>query len=260
MFKNLIKYSLRSFKRQRAYIIINILGLSIGIACSLLIALFVINEAGYDRFNVKKDRIFRLVLNGKLGGQEFLGAYTCAPIGPTMLREYPEVEDYLRMNGRGPTVVEYKDLTFTEDHVVEADSTFFNFFSIPLIKGEPKNVLNAPRRAVVTRSTAKRIFGNEDPIDKPLKIGNDTARYIVSGIMEDVPDNSHFEANIVTSFMTNPRSQNPIWLSNSFSTYLLLKPNTDYKTVDDKIPAMLEKYVGPEVQRFMGISIKDFLA
>jgi putative ABC transport system permease protein len=260
MFSNLFKYSIRSFKRQRSYIIINILGLSIGIACSLLIALFVINEASYDNFNVKKDRIFRLVLNGKLGGQEFLGAVTCAPIGPTMLSEFPEVEDYLRMSGRGPTVVEYKDLTFTDDHVVEADSAFFNFFSIPLIKGDPKNVLNAPRRAVISQSTAKRIFGNEDPIDKPLKIGNDTARYIVSGVMEDVPDNSHFEASILTSFMTNPRSRNPIWLSNSFSTYLLLKPNSDYKTVDAKIPAMLEKYVGPEVQRFMGISLSDFYA
>jgi putative ABC transport system permease protein len=260
MFKNLIKHSLRSFKRQRAYIFINILGLSIGIACSLLIALFVINEAGYDRFNVKKDRIFRLVLNGKIGGQEFIGAFTCAPIGPTMLREFPEVEDYLRMTGRGPTVVEYKDLTFTDDHVVDADSTFFNFFSIPLIKGDPKNVLNAPRRAVISKSTVKRIFGDEDPIDKPLKIGNDTARYIISGVMEDVPGNSHFEANILTSFMTNPRSQNPIWLSNSFSTYLLLKPNSSYVTVDEKIPAMLQKYVGPEVQRLMGISLGDFAA
>jgi putative ABC transport system permease protein len=260
MLKNLLNYSLRSFKRQRSYIIINILGLSIGIACSLLIAIYVINEASYDRFNVKKDRIYRLVLNGKLSGQEFVGAYTCAPIGPTMLREYPEVEDYLRMTGRGPTVVEYGDQTFTDDHVVEADSAFFNFFSIPLLKGDPKNVLNAPRRAVVSESTAKRIFGNENPIDKAIKIGDDTARFIISGIMADVPGNSHFEASILTSFMTNPRSQNPIWLSNSFSTYLLLKPNTSYVTVDEKIPAMLEKYVGPEVQRFMGISIEDFIA
>ncbi len=260
MLKNLISHSLRSFKRQSSYLIINIIGLSIGIACSLLIALYVINEASYDRFNIKRDRIFRLVLNGKLGGQEFLGAYTCAPIGPTMLREYPEVEDYLRMTGRGPTVVEYKDLTFTDDHIIEADSSFFNFFSIPLIKGDPKNVLNAPRRAVVSESTAKRIFGDEDPIDKPIKIGDDTVRYIISGIMSDVPGNSHFEADILTSFMTDPRSQNPIWLSNSYSTYLLLKPNTDYKTVDGKIPAMLEKYVGPEVQRFMGISLEDFRA
>ena len=260
MLQNLIKYSLRSFKRQRTYIIINILGLSIGIACSLLIALFVINEAGYDRFNVKKDRIFRLVLNGKLGGQEFLGAYTCSPIGPTMVKEFPEVEDYLRMNGRGPTIVEYEDQTFTDDHVVEADSSFFNFFSIPLIKGDPGNVLNSPRRAVLSASTAKKIFGDEDPVDKAIKIGDDTARYIISGIMSDVPGNSHFEASILTSFMTNPRSQNPVWLSNSFSTYLLLKPNTNYVTVDEKIPVMLEKYVGPEVQRFMGISLQDFFA
>jgi putative ABC transport system permease protein len=260
MISNIIKYSLRSFKRQRAYILINILGLSIGIACSLLIALFVINEAGYDRFNVKRDRIYRLVLNGKIGGQEIVGAYTCAPIGPTMLREFPEVEDYLRMTGRGPTVVEYKDQTFTDDHVVEADSSFFNFFSIPVIKGDPKNMLNAPRKAVLSESAAKRIFGDEDPIDKAIRIGNDTARFIISGVMSDIPGNSHFEANILTSFMTNPRSQNPIWLSNSFSTYLLLKPNSNFETVDQKIPAMLEKYVGPEVQRFMGISIDDFIA
>src|SRR4030043_2428042 len=127
MFSNLFKYSIRSFKRQRSYIIINILGLAIGIACSLLIALFVINEASYDRFNVKKDRIYRLVLNGKIGGQEFVGAVTCAPIGPTMLREYPEVEDYLRMTGRGPTVVEYEERTFTDDHEGEAVSSFFTF-------------------------------------------------------------------------------------------------------------------------------------
>lgn len=260
MLSNLIKYSLRSFKRQRAYVIINILGLSIGIACSLLIALFVINEAGYDKYNVKKDRIYRLVLNCKIGGQEFVGAYTCAIIGPTMLNEFPEIENFLRMTGRGPTVVEYKDLTFTDDHVVEADSTFFDFFSIPVIKGDPKNMLNAPRKAVLSESTASKIFGDEDPIDKAIMIGNDTARYIISGVMADIPGNSHFEANIITSFMTNPRSQNPIWLSNSFSTYLLLKPNTSYVTVDEKIPAMLEKYVGPEVQQFMGITLEDFAA
>ncbi len=259
MFSNLIKHSLRSFKRQRSYILINIFGLSVGIACSLLIALFVLNEAGYDKYNVKKDRIYRLVLNGKIGGQELIGAYTCAAIGPTMLREFPEVEDYLRMNGRGPTVVEYKDQTFTDDHVVEADSTFFNFFSIQVLKGDPKNLLNQPRRAVLSESTALRIFGNEDPIDKAIKIGNDTARYFISGIMSDIPGNSHFEANILVSFMTNPRSQDPIWLSNSFSTYLLFKPNTSYKTAEAKIPTLLEKYVGPEIQRFMGISIEDFL-
>ena len=109
---------------------------------------------------------------------------------------------------------------------MEADSSFFNFFSIPVLKGDLKNLLNAPRKVVLSESTAKKIFGNENPIDKPIKIGSDTVRYIITGVMADIPENSHFEANIISSFMTNPRSKDPVWLSNSFSTYLLLKPNT----------------------------------
>src|SRR5512136_1533557 len=104
MFSNLFRYSIRSFKRQRAYVIINILGLAIGIACSLLIALYVINESSFDRFNLKKDRIFRVILNGKIGGQEITGASTPAVMGPTIAKEFPEVEDFLRMDGVGPTV------------------------------------------------------------------------------------------------------------------------------------------------------------
>ena len=260
MFTNLIKYSIRSFKRQRAYIIINILGLSIGIACSLLIALFVLNEMSYENFNTKKDRIFRLILNGKLGGQEVTVAYSAAVIGPTMLKEMPEVEDFLRMNGGGSTSVEYNNQTFGEEKLIEADSSFFNFFSIPVLKGDPKNLLNAPRKAVLSESTAKKIFGSENPIDKTLRIGSDTTRYIISGVMGDIPENTHFRADILTSFMTNPRSQNPTWMSNSFSTYLLLKPNSGYKTVEAKMLEMVVKYVGPEIQKYMGVSLTDFAA
>src|ERR1035437_5770131 len=216
MFKNLIRYSVRSFKRQRAYIIINILGLSIGIACSLLIALYVINEASYDKFNIKKDRIFRTILNGKIGGQEVTVSASPAIMGPAMLKEFPEIEDFLRMNGAGPTVIEYNNQTFTEDHLVEADSSFFNFFSIPVLKGDPKNLLNAPRKAVLSESTAKKIFGNENPIDKPIRIGSDSVRFTVTGVMADIPQNSHLEANIISSFMTTPRSKNSVWMSNRF--------------------------------------------
>jgi putative ABC transport system permease protein len=258
MFTNLLKHSLRSFQRQRSYIIINILGLSIGIACSLLIALFVINEASFDRYNIKKDRIFRAVLNGKIGGQELLVSYSAAVMGPVLLKEFPEVEDFLRMTGRGPTIIGYNDQTFTEDNMIEADSSFFNFFSIPVIKGDIKNLLNAPHKVVLSESTAKKIFRNENPIDKSLKLGSDTIRYIVSGVMADIPENSHFKASLIGSFMTNPRSKNPTWLSNSFSTYLLLKPNTSYIAVDEKLPELLKKYVGPELQQYMGVAIADF--
>ncbi len=201
-----------------------------------------------------------MILNGKIGGQEVTVTYSAAVIGPTMLKEVPEVEDFLRMNGVGPTTVEYNKQAFVEDHIVEADSSFFNFFSIPVIKGDPHNMLNAPRKAVLSESTAKKIFGKENPIDKTIKIGSDTLRYTITGVMGDVPDNSHFEASIITSFMTNPGSKNPTWLSNSFSTYLLLKPNSSYKTVDAKMPEMIIKYVGPELQKYMGVSITDFAA
>ncbi len=259
MFNNLIKYSLRSFKRQRAYIVINILGLSIGIACSLLIALYVINASGYDKFNVKKDRLFRVILNGKIGGQEITGSYTPAIMGPTLPREFPEVEGFLRMDGVGPTVVEYNKQSFTDNNIISADSSFFNFFSIPVLRGDPANLLNSTYKVVLSESTARKMFGKENPIDKMIKIGNDTTRFVVTGVMGDVPANSHFDASMITSFMTNPRSKDQIWLNNSISLYLLLKPNSSYTTVDSKFNDLIAKYVGPEVQKYMGISIEEFL-
>ncbi len=259
MFNNILKHSIRSFKRQRAYIIINILGLSIGIACSLLITLYVINEASYDRFNVKKDRIFRVILNGKLGEQEIIASSTPAVMGPTLPKEFPEVEDFLRMNDVGPTIVEYEQQYFTDNDIMQADSSFFNFFTIPVIKGDPANLLNSPHKVVLSESTAARLFGENDPIDRLLKIGSDTTRYVVTGIMEDVPSNSHFNASMVTSFMTNPRSKDPQWMNNSFSTYLLLKLNSSYVTVDSKFTGLITKYVGPEIQKYTGATIEDFI-
>jgi putative ABC transport system permease protein len=259
MLKNLLKHSLRSFKRQRAYIIINILGLSIGIACSLLIALFVINEASFDKYNVKKDRIFRVILNGKIGGQEITGAFTPAIMGPTLPKEFPEVEDFLRMNGKGPTVVEYEKQIFTENDIVEADSSFFNFFSIPVLKGDMKTLLNSPHKVVLSESTAKKLFGGVNPIDKMIKIGNDSTRFVVTGVMGDIPENSHFRASMISSFLTNSRSKDTFWMNNSFSLYLLLKPNSSSATVDVKFKDLIVKYVGPEVQKYLGTTIEEFI-
>ncbi len=258
MFNNLIKHSLRSFKRQRGYIIINVIGLSIGITCSLLIALYVINEASYDKFNTKKDRIFRTILNGKIGGREVTIATSPAIMGPTMIKEFPEIEDYCRMQSQGPSVVVFNNQAFTEEHLIQADSSFFNIFSIPVLRGDPKTLLNAAHKVVLSESTAKKIFGDINPIDQTLKIGSDTVRYVVTGVMADVPGNCHFEANMISSFLTNPRANLTIWLSNSFSTYFLLKPNANYKSIDAKYPELLLKYVGPEIQQYMGISPADF--
>ncbi len=259
MLNNLLKHSIRSFKRQRAYIIINVLGLSIGIACSLLITLYVINEASYDMFNVKKDRIYRVILNGKLGEQEIIASSTPAIMGPTLPREFPEVEDFLRMNDLGPTVIEHNQQFFTDNNVYEADSSFFNFFTVPVLKGDPDNMLNSPHKVVLSETASERLFGKEDPIDKLIRIGSDTTRFVVTGVMGDIPSNSHFNASMVISFMTNRRSKDPQWMNNSFSTYLLLKPNSSYNTVDSKFPDLIIKYIGPEIQKYTGATIEDFL-
>ena len=188
MLNNLIKHSLRSFRRQRSYIIINVLGLSIGIACSLIISFFIVNELSYDRFNSKKDRIYRLIMNFRMNGQDFNGSWSAPIMGPTLTQEFPEVEDFLRMTIFDLTAVEveYNKQTYTEDHLIQADSTFFNFFSIPLLKGDPENLLNAPRKLVISESTARKIFGSKDPIDKMLKLGEDSILYTVSGVMADM--------------------------------------------------------------------------
>ena len=116
--------------RQRSYVVINVIGLSIGLACSIIICLFVVYELSYDNYNEKKDRIWRLYLKGKLGETELKGAWTCAPAAPALKQDFPEVVDAVRINTWGETVIKYKDRSFIEDGFMEADSTFFNIFSI----------------------------------------------------------------------------------------------------------------------------------
>ncbi len=260
MIRNQLKYSFRAFKRQRSYVIINVLGLAIGLACSLIIALFISYELSYDQYNEKKDQFYRVILSGKLGGQEVTVTSTASIIGPTMLNEFPEVENFLRLNGRGETVIRYEDNYFTESAFLEADSSFFEFFSIPLLKGQKERVLNEPHTLVISETTAQKIFGNVDPIDQMLKVGTDSTLYRVTGVMEDIPENTHFTANIIGSFMTNSRADDKTWMSNSFETYVLLYPNTNPEDVNGRFAGMIEKYVGPEIVKYLGITIEEFFS
>jgi putative ABC transport system permease protein len=260
MLKNLVKYSFRAFRRQKVYVFINVLGLSIGLACSLIIALFIRYELSFDRFHENKDRLYRVILHGKISGQELQVTSTASPIGPTMMVEFPEVENYVRLNGWGETILRYGDKPFTEEHFLEADSTFFEMFSVPLIRGNIKTVLNKKHSLVLSESNAGRIFGEEDPINKMVKVGNDSTLYVVTGIMADMPPESHFHAAAIGSFMTNPRASDDQWLSNSFSTYVLLYPGSDPQLVDDRFADMVVKYVGPLITRFFGATMEEFLS
>jgi len=260
MLKNLFKYSFRALKRQKAYVVINVIGLAIGLACSLIIALFVRHELSYDQHFENKERIYRVILEGKLGGQELRVTSTASPIGPTMLNEFPEVEDYTRINGWGETIIKHGEQSFNEKAFIEADSSFFNIFSIPLLRGQKESVLSEPYTAVISVSTAYKIFGNEDPVNKMIKVGTDSTFYRITGIMKDVPENTHFSANIVGSFLSNSRANDNQWLSNSFNTYVLLHPGASPANANARFQPMIKKYVGPEIIRFLGITIEDFLS
>ena len=260
MILNIIKHSLRALNRQKGYVLINIIGLSIGIACSLIIFLYIANEFNFDKFNVKRDRIYQVVLNGKIGGREMSASSTCVPIGPTMLKEFPEVEDFTRINTWGETIVKNQEQSFTENAFIEADSTFFNIFSVSLINGDPKSALNAPHKLVISKSTSKKIFGNDNPIGRSLKVGTDSVLYSISGVIDDIPKTSHFDANMIGSFVTNDNSKSNQWTSNNVNTYVLLQPNTDLNVVNGKMVEMIKKYVGAEVQKYLGITLEDFFA
>ncbi|HJZ40390.1 MAG TPA: FtsX-like permease family protein [Bacteroidales bacterium] len=259
MINSLFKHSLRTLNRQKGYFLINITGLSIGIACSLIIALFIIHELSYDQYNEKKDRIFRLVISGIIGEQELNVAITSASVGPTMLREFPEVEDFTRISTPSEPLVEYLGKKYFEKGFIESDSSFFNVFSIPLLRGNKKTVLSEPHTLVISESTAVKLFDKDDPIDKSLLIGNDTVPYRITGLMADIPETSHFTANMIGSFITNPRSRDTYWGNNNYGTYILLKPNTDHEQVNAKMPGMIRKYMGELAQQALGITIDELI-
>lgn len=260
MFKQLIKHSLRSLKKQKGYTAINVLGLAIGIACSLIITLFVIHKLSFDQYHTKKEQVYRLILDGKMGEQEVLVSSTAAVIGPTIVNDFPEVESFLRTNTRGETIVKKEDQAFTIQKLKEADSTFFSFFSIPLLRGKKEDVLSSPYTMVLSETTAKKIFGDEDPINKTLRVDTGSEPYRITGIMADFPENTHFHADILTSYMTNSRSRDPEWLNNSFETYLMLHPSATAEQVNAKFPDMVMKYVGPRVMEMFGASMEDFFS
>lgn len=260
MFSNFFKTALRNIFRHKIYVVINILGLAVGFACSLLIFLFVIHELGYDKFNQNYDRIYRLYLVGKMGGSEFKGAWNAAPTAKAFIEEFPEVEAAVRMQRWEEALVEIDDKKFIESNIALADSDFFEIFSLKLMEGDPQKVLAQPNAIVLSSSQAKKYFNDKEPVGQHLRIGNDSSLYTVTGVMQDVPENSHFNFDFLISFITNPRANDDFWLTNSFATYVLLKEGIPGSVVEKKIPqSIIEKYVGPQVEKVLGMDLKSFV-
>jgi len=256
MLGNYIRTSQRYLFKHRGYSFINIIGLAIGMACCLLILLYVRHELSYDKFNEKADRIFRVSMEARWGGRDFDIAVQAAPMAKTSIEEYPEIVDAVRFRSRGAYIVQYGDVSFREQRVIFTDPSFFNIFSIPLLKGDPETALASPNTLVLSRKTAEKYFRDEDPVGKTLRLDN-RDDFLVTGVFEEIPDNSHFHYDIMMSLESLPESKSRIWLSQNFQTYILLRKDADWRTVETKLQGVMEKYFFPPVAKMLGISMDE---
>lgn len=260
MFKNYLKVAFRNILKYKFFSLINILGMTIGVTACLFIALYVTQELSYDRFHAQADKIYQVGLHARLGGQDIMTSTTCPPMAEAFVREIPGVEQATRLAevwGSGVVKYEPKDLMFTEQKLFYADSNFFTFFSFKLIQGDPEKVLQEPNSVVLTRSMEIKYFGNESGMGKLLSIGGQKETFKVTGISEDCPANSHFLYNMLVSSSSGKHLKSNEWLSNYLYTYLMINEKTPLSAVESKFAELTGKYVGPEIERFMGGTLEQ---
>jgi len=258
MWLSYIKVAFRSLIKQRLYAFINIIGLAIGVTTCILILMFVNYERSYDSFHPNAEQIYRFNVDGKLGDNTFREANSCSPAGPTLLAEYPEVVNYVRIRNAGYPVLRYEDKVFSEENWWQADSSVFDVFNIPMVMGDPGTALTKPFSVVITERMAKKYFGDENPMGKTLNSDN-RSDWIVTGVVQEMPRNAHWHFDFLTAMVTYGDSRNTEWTSNNFITYLQLDKGADVKAFEAKFPEVAQKYVGPEIQQFLGISFDQFM-
>lgn len=261
MLRNYLSVALRNLIKHKFYSLINILGLSIGLTCFLMITLFVTDELSFDKFHEDSGRIYRMDFSGVINGSEFVTALASAPAGPTMVVEFPEVEDATRIRTSGNWMVKRKDGedTFNEEDATFVDKNFFQFFDFKLIKGDPATCLERPNTLVLNATEAEKIFGDEDPLGQIVVLDNDED-WEVTGVFEDMPANSHINFDMLLTMESREEALSKFWMSFNFNTYLKLQEDFDPAVLEAKFPDLIEKYIGPEIQQFMGASLEEFFA
>ena len=252
MFKNYFKIAFRNLWRHRGFSFINIAGLAIGMTASFLILLYVSFELSYDTFHTKANRIYRVVADIKTPSENIEANIPAWAVGPNLKKEFPEVEDAVRISNIY-MLVRKDDLKFNEENAVAADSTFFSLFDFKLVQGNPKNVLKAPFSIVLSETVAKKYFGKQNPIGKSLKIFDKGRIATVTGIMEDIPENSHIYTDMVLSMSTYTQVLNneldTDWGSYEAATYILTSVNTNIDQLQSKFPEFLERNNGKNMKQ-----------
>lgn len=244
MLKNYLLLAIKNVRKQKLFSLINILGLTVGITCCLMIFLFIMNEFSYDRFHKNGKNIYRVMRVGTINGEKRNIPYLSPPYATALLNDYPDaVQKAVRVNPDND-LVSYNNVSYNEKKIYLVDSNFFDFFSFHLLKGNPATVLNDPLSIVMTASAAKKYFGNEDPIGKVVDF-NKKMRLTVTGTVEDIPVNSHLDFDMVVpiSNWRNTAWFNQ-WPNNGLFVYVQLNPSVKPDKLIKLFPAFMEKYLG----------------
>ena len=259
MWRNFIRVTLRSINKNKAFNVINISGLAIGLASAVFIILYIISETSYDRFNERRSDIYRLYIDGKMAGEEFKGAWNSPIMGPTLCEEIPEIENFCRFDYYSNQLMWVDpDKKYLEKSVMLADSTFFELFSINLLEGNPSTCLDEPHTILLSESKAAQYFPEGDPIGKSVAMNDGSNLFRVTGIVEDAPRTSHFTYDFICSYSSDERSRTTFWLNNWMITYILVRPGTDQDDLNSKIRASVIENIRAQLMQFMGISPEEF--
>lgn len=258
MIKNYFNIALRNFWKNKSLSLINLIGLAIGMATCMVILLFVQNEFSYDRFNDKADRIVRVVFKGHVQGQEMKEANVMPPVAKTLLADYPEVQQATRLVNAGSPIITYGEKSFRESAFSFVDPNFFQVFTLPLIKGNAATALKQPHTVVITEAVAKRYFGNDDPMGKVIQIKGNNDSYKVTGVIDQVPANSHFHFDFFASMESWADAKSSSFMVSGYHTYLVLPKGYDYKKLEAKLPQTFDKNVSPQLKQGTGMDLAEF--
>lgn len=273
MYKNYLIIAWRNLAKKKAYSFINIFGLGLGISCCVLIAMFVMNELSFDEYHVNRERIYR-VIHGNVPQDSKDGIAKCpcwvwgnAPVGPALKNDFPEIDAVVQFSGRSDILLTYKDKMYQEDGIFFMDSAAFDVFSWKVLKGNPKTALAAPYSIVLTETTARKYFGDEDPVGKVIKGSASAGRaeegdYTVTAVIEDIPANSHFRFNLLLSLNTFRKSREDVfnaWGYVDFYTYFLVNEKFDEDSFKSKLVDFSARHrESPESRYGIGIEpLKD---
>ncbi len=239
MLKNYLKIALRNLARHKGYAFINIMGLAVGIAASVLIALYVVDELGYDRFHANADRIHRITADwSNKGDSKIHQLGTPWILAKTIRDKYPQVEALTQLTGPlGDVVLRKGELALKETEVFAADASFFDVFSFPLVKGDPRTALRDPNAIVLTESLAAKVFGEDDPLGRTvdIQVSGRRTQQRVTGVMRDIPRNSHFRFEMLVSLSTIYPTPSTGWTNNNHVTYLLLSRGVTKAQMEEKL-------------------------